>query len=177
MTTTFEIPTLRTPRLTLRAFRPGDFGAWAAMEADPDVRRYRGNNPRTRDEAWRAMETILGQWALRGYGVFALQRNADDRFVGFAGVLHPPDWVEPELAYSLAREAWGGGIAAEAAAAARDWAFARQGFRRMASFIIPENIQSIRVAEKLGAVREGTLLLRGFEVQWWVHHAPGKEAS
>jgi RimJ/RimL family protein N-acetyltransferase len=46
MTTTFEIPTLRTERLILRAFRAADIDAWAAMEADPEVRRYRGNNPR-----------------------------------------------------------------------------------------------------------------------------------
>lgn len=169
MSTTYEIPTLRTERLKLRAFRADDIEPWAAMEADPEVRRYRGNNPRSRKEAWTAMETILGQWALRGYGVFALERLADARFVGFSGVLHPADWPEPELAYSLAREAWGGGIATEAAAAALDWAFTRHGFDRLASFIIPENVRSVRVAEKLGAVRQGPHTLRGFDVEWWVH--------
>jgi RimJ/RimL family protein N-acetyltransferase len=169
MATTFEIPTLHTDRLTLRAFRPGDIDAWSAMEADPEVRRYRGNNPRTRNEAWEAMERMLGQWALRGYGSFVLERDADSRFIGFAGVYHPPDWPEPELAYSLAPEAWGQGYAVEATRAARDWAFARHGFSRLASFILPDNARSIRVAEKLGAQRESTASLRGFEVEWWVH--------
>jgi len=167
MTATFETPTLRTARLTLRAFRASDIDVWAAMGADPEVRRYRGNNPRSRDESWTAMERILGQWALRGYGLFALERDA--RFIGFAGVLHPADWPEPELAYSLARDAWGQGFATEAAAVARDWAFATHGFARLASFIIAENIRSIRVAERLGAVREGTATLHGFEVECWVH--------
>jgi RimJ/RimL family protein N-acetyltransferase len=80
--------------------------------------------------------------------------------------------VEPELAYSLARDAWGGGFATEAATAARNWAFARHRFPRLASFIIPDNTRSAGVARKLGAVREGTLTVRGFEVDWWVHHAP-----
>jgi RimJ/RimL family protein N-acetyltransferase len=171
MSTTFEIPTLRTARLELRAFRPTDIDAWAAMEADPEVRRYRGNNPRTRQQAWSTMETSLGQWALRGYGLFALEQE-DGRFVGFAGVLHPTDWPEAELSYSLARAYWGRGLAVEAARAARDWAVARHGFTRLASFILPENARSIRVAEKLGAVREGTVELRGFQADRWVHRAP-----
>ena len=169
MSTTFEIPTLRTERLILRAFRAADIDAWAAMEADPEVRRYRGNNTRSREQAWAVMESSLGQWALRGYGIFALERVADRCFIGFAGVLHPADWPEPELSYSLARPAWGCGLATEAASAARSWAFSQPGLARLASFILPQNVRSIRVAQKLGATRDGTITLRGFEAEWWVH--------
>jgi RimJ/RimL family protein N-acetyltransferase len=169
MTTTFEIPTLRTERLALRAFRAADIDAWAAMEANPEVRRYRGNNPRTRDEAWAAMATNLGQWALRGYGVFALERVCDGTFIGSCGVNQPADWPEAELAYALAQEHWGQGLAAEAVVAARKWAFASRGFSRLASFILPGNTRSIRVAEKLGATHEGMAMLHGVEAEWWVH--------
>ena len=169
MTTTFEIPTLRTERLVLRAFRASDIDAWAAMEANPEVRRYRGNNPRTREEAWAAMATNLGQWALLGYGVFALERMCDRAFIGSCGVNHPPDWPEAELAYALAQEHWGQGLAAEAVLAARHWAVASHGFSRLASFILPDNSRSIRVAQKLGATREGMVMLRGVEAEWWVH--------
>jgi RimJ/RimL family protein N-acetyltransferase len=169
MSTVFEIPTLRTSRLVLRAFRAADIDAWAAMEADPEVRRYRGNDPRSRDQSWAVMETLLGQWALRGYGVFAVERLADSVFIGIAGILHPADWPEPELSYSLARAAWGNGFASEAASTARDWAFQRHGFGRLASFILPQNTRSIRVAKRLGAVLDGTVALRGFEAEWWVH--------
>lgn len=173
MATIFEIPTLRTDRLVLRAFRAGDLDAWAAMESDIEVRRYRGNNLRTREQAWGVMETSLGQWALRGYGLFAIEQAADGCFAGFAGILHPADWPEPELAYSLARPFWGRGFAVEAARTARDWAFAAHGFTQLASFILPDNARSIRVAETLGAVREGTVELRGFVAEWWVHRSPG----
>jgi RimJ/RimL family protein N-acetyltransferase len=169
MSTKFEIPTLHTARLLLRAFRAADIDAWAAMEADPEVRRYRGNDPRSRAQAWVVMETSIGQWALRGYGVFAVERVADGCFVGIAGILHPADWPEPELSYSLAQAAWGNGFASEAAAAARDWAFHHHGFARLASFILPENTRSVRVAQKLGATRDGSVKLRGFEAEWWVH--------
>ena len=173
MTTTYEIPTLHTDRLVLRGFRAGDLDAWAAMEADPEVRRYRGNNLRSREQAWGVMETTLGQWALRGYGLFALELTSNGGFAGFAGVLHPADWPEPELAYSLARAHWGQGLSVEAVRAARDWAVCRHSFARLASFILPANTRSIRVAEKLGAVRDGMVELRGFRAEWWVHWSPG----
>ncbi len=115
------------------------------------------------------MESSLGQWALRGYGRFALEYAADGRFVGTAGVLHPAEWPEAELAFALAQEFWGQGLAVEAARAAREWAVAQHGFTLLASFIVPENTRSIRVAEKLDAVCEGMVELRGFQVQWWVH--------
>ncbi len=71
MSTTFEIPTLRTDRSTLRAFQAADLDALAVMQANPEVRRFLGGNLLTRAEAWSSMERMLGQWALRGYGMFA----------------------------------------------------------------------------------------------------------
>src|SRR5215467_9275684 len=38
--TIFEIPTLTTDRLRLRAFRAADLDAYAAMQANPDVMRH-----------------------------------------------------------------------------------------------------------------------------------------
>jgi RimJ/RimL family protein N-acetyltransferase len=167
MTTTFEIPAMRTERLLLRAFDPGDIDGLAAMQANPEVRRFLGGNLLSRAEAWAMMERQLGQWALRGYGLFAI--DVDGRCAGWAGVLHPFEWVEPELAYSLDQPFWGRGLATEAARAVRCWAFAQFGFPRLASFIMPGNRRSARVAEKLGARRDGTTTIRGFSVDWWVH--------
>jgi RimJ/RimL family protein N-acetyltransferase len=172
MGTTFEIPTLRTERLVLRTFRAADLDALAAMQANYQVRRFLGaGNPLSRAETWGLMERVLGQWPLRGYGLFAVE--ADGRCAGWTGILHPLEWPEPELAYALDEPFWRRGLASEAARAARDWAFAAYGFARLASFIMPDNTRSLRVAEKLGAVREGTVELRGLRAEWWVHRAPG----
>jgi RimJ/RimL family protein N-acetyltransferase len=167
MSTTFEIPTLRSDRLVLRAFRAPDLDALAAMQANVEVRRFLGGTPLSRAESWSMMERVLGQWALRTYGLFAVE--VEGRCAGWAGILHPLEWPEPELAYSLDQPYWGRGIATEAARTAREWAFERHCFARLASFIMPDNARSIRVAEKLGAVREGTTTIRGFAVDWWVH--------
>ncbi len=173
MTTTFEIPTLRTPRLTLRAFRAADLGPFAAMEANAAVRQFRGGNPLERAQVWTSMQLLLGQWPLRGYGVFALEAAPAGTFLGFAGVLHPADWPEPEIAYSLDQPHWGQGLASEATAAVRDWAFEQHCFATLASFILSGNERSKRVAAGLGAVRDGSVSLRGVEVERWAWHPRG----
>ena len=68
------------------------------------------------------------------------------RCIGRAGVLWPERWPEPELAYAQAREAWGQGLATEAAAAARDWAFGVGSLKGLVSFTRPDNSASQAVA-------------------------------
>ncbi len=173
MTTLIEIPTLRTARLVLRAFRAGDLDGLAAMNADPEVRRFLyAGRALTREDCWLQMTAALGQWGLRGYGLLAVEAD-DGRFAGRIGVLHPLEWPEPELAYALDAPFRGQGLATEAVAAVRDWAFARFGFARLASFILPANVRSAGVAARLGAVKEGTVEIRGFVADRWLHPAAG----
>ena len=172
----FEIPTLTTERLRLRAFAAGDLDAYAAMQANPEVMRHLlTGRTATRVEAWRTMATFLRAWVLRGQGMWAVERREDGAFIGSVGIFEPLDWPEPEIAYSLDRPFWGQGFATEAAGAARDWLFAHFPLARAASFIRPENAASIRVAERLGALREGTIALRGATFEHWVHHRPGAD--
>jgi RimJ/RimL family protein N-acetyltransferase len=172
MSTIIEIPTLRTPNLVLRAFRPDDLDPLAALNADPTFRQYlAGGTLLSREQSWGSMETALGQWALRGYGLFAVE--ADGRFIGRVGILHPAEWAEPELAWGIAPASWGRGLASEAARAARDWCFARFAFPGLASFILPENLRSRRVAARLGAVPDGSVVIRGLLAERWHHPAPG----
>ena len=49
------------------------------------------------------MATFLGQWALRGYGVWACEKIDGGAFIGAVGIFHPLDWPEPEIIYSLDR--------------------------------------------------------------------------
>jgi len=135
------------------------------------VRRWLGGNLLSREQSWAQMESFLGQWSLRGYGVFAIE--SEGRLAGRAGILHPADWPEPELSWALASPLWGRGLATEAAAEMRRWAFANLRRDRLVSYILPENVRSQRVAEKLGAVRGGQIVLRGLLHEVWIHPAPG----
>ncbi|MCW3477328.1 GNAT family N-acetyltransferase [Limobrevibacterium gyesilva] len=176
--TRIEIPTLRTTRLVLRALRADDLDGLAAMQADPEVMRYLGAGAtRTRQETWDGIARMLGQWALRGFGMFAIEEAATGRFAGRAGVLYPLPWPEPELAYGLDRPFWGQGLVTEAGIAIRDWAFATLGLPKLASFILPDNAASAAVARKLGAVRTGTITLLGLEAERWEHRPDGARGA
>ena len=144
--TAFEIPTLTTKRLRLRAFQARDLDAYAAMQANPEVMRYLVmGRTSTRGEVWRTMLMSMGSWALRGYGM----------------------WASPF---------WHQGFAPEAAAAARDWFFEHFTLSRVASFIRPENHASKRVAERIGAFRERSFELRGAPYEYWVHRNPAEHS-
>jgi RimJ/RimL family protein N-acetyltransferase len=168
---TFDIPSITTERLRLRAFAAGDLDAYAAMQANPEVMRYLvTGRTSTRVEVWRTMATSLGAWVLRGCGMWACERIADGAFIGSVGIFQPLDWPEPEIAYALDQPYWGHGFATEAAGAARDWLFDRFPVPRAVSFIRPENHASKRVAAKLGAICERQFELRGSPYEYWVHH-------
>lgn len=71
------IPRLTTDRLLLRALEARDFDAYAVMMADPDVVRYLGDGqPLGRADAWRQFAFIIGHWALRGFGLWAVEECA-----------------------------------------------------------------------------------------------------
>lgn len=165
------MPVIETPRLRLRAFTEADLDAYAAMSADPEVMRHIGTGgPQARDMAWRQMAGFLGHWVLRGHGMWALERRDDPgRLIGRVGFLNGEGWPGCELGWLLARETWGQGLAFEAAAAARQAGRERLGLGELVSFILPENTRSIRLAERLGAVHDGSVALMGMTVPRYRH--------
>lgn len=161
-----RIPVLETERLRLRRPVEADLDALATMYADPLFMRYIGTGqPRSRGDTWYAIASILGHWALRGYGLLAVEEKATGALVGRIGLLNPEGWPGIELAWGIARGRWGEGLAPEGAAAVRDWAFAERRLPRLISLIHPDNAGSIRVAEKLGARFEGTWDFAGLAVK------------
>jgi RimJ/RimL family protein N-acetyltransferase len=147
-------PVLHTDRLTLRAPGPQDWEAFRAFALSDRSAHVR---PADYDaqKAWRAFGHIVGHWALRGFGLFIFSLRGTDRGIGMAGPWFPEGWPEHEIGWSVwDSAAEGRGFAAEAAAAAREHAFRDLGWTTAVSYIDPGNTRSIRLAERLGAVRD-----------------------
>jgi RimJ/RimL family protein N-acetyltransferase len=89
-----------------------------------------------------------------------LQLKSDGELVGHAGLLIKEIESAPELelGYILKPSAWGNGYAFEAASAALDYAFGELGRDRVVAIIHPENQASIRVAKRIGMVKERNIL-------------------
>jgi RimJ/RimL family protein N-acetyltransferase len=165
-----NIPTLTTPRLRLRAFTQADLDPYAAICADAEVMRHIGTGGAVgRDVAWRHMALFLGQWALSGFGMWALQRRSDGVLIGRVGYLEPEGWPGCELGWTLAREAWGQGYAFEAAKAALAFGHDALGLTRRISLIRAANTRSVSLAERLGARSEGVIDFLGNEALLYRH--------
>jgi RimJ/RimL family protein N-acetyltransferase len=160
-----EAPLVRTERLILRPFRPEDFEAFAAMHADVEVMKYiSGGRSLPRHQSWTVLAIYLGHWQLRGYGQWAISDLSSGRFLGRVGLWRPEEWPGLELGWALIRDAWGQGLATEAADAALRFARERLGLRDVISLIQMGNRASERVAEKLGACADGTATVYGQEL-------------
>lgn len=165
-----SIPEIETTRLRLRAFTLADLDAYADICANAEVRRHIGSGqPVGRDVAWQHLAQALGQWALTGCGMWAVQRRADGALIGRVGYQHPEGWPGLELAWTLARPAWGQGYAFEAARAALDHGRRHLGVSEVISLIRPANQRSIALAERLGAVDEGLVDFLGGQALRWRH--------
>jgi RimJ/RimL family protein N-acetyltransferase len=146
------VPVLQTERLTLRAPGPQDADAFVAAHVAERARWMGGNAGR--EKAWRIFALEVGHWVLRGFGMWAVTLKGSDACLGAVGCWFPEGWPEREIGWFVFPEAEGKGIAREAAVAARAHAYGALGWTTAVSYVHPENERSIRLAERLGAVRD-----------------------
>lgn len=159
------VPTLTTARLRMRELSNEHFDAFARLHADPEVMRFLGGAPLSREDAWRSMAVLVGHWRLRGFGMWAVEEIDTGAFVGRVGFLQPEGWPDFELGWTIGREHWGKGYATEAARRALDYAFRDMDRTHVISLIHPDNHRSIAVAERLGETVQGEFELRGTKVK------------
>ncbi len=142
----------------LRVSIERDLDDMTALYADGDVARFitLDGKAQSREYAWRMMATFRGHWALRGYGMWALEEKGTGRCVGWCGPWFPEGWPAPEVGWSLARPWWGKGLATEAARRALAHARNHLKWPRAIHVINPLNLRSIAAAERLGSRCEST---------------------
>ena len=140
---------IETERLLLRPLTTADVEEVVAMHATPEVMRtMRGAFERPR--ALERLERNEREWQDRGHGLMAIVERASDRFVGRSGLKYWPQFDEVEVGWVLHPDFWGQGFATEAGCACLDWGFKSLDVPYITAMIMPENVRSIRVAERLG---------------------------
>jgi RimJ/RimL family protein N-acetyltransferase len=149
-----RLPRIETARTILRAPMLADAPAWIAIMV-PDADGHLGG-PHTQAGAFTEFAATVGLWLLRGHGLWTVT-DREDRVLGFVLIGFEPGDQAPELGWLFLPEARGRGYATEAAAAARAHALDTAGLPELVSYIDPANTRSQRLAERLGARRDGRI--------------------
>lgn len=177
---------IESERLTLRRINQDDFNFFIHLHADPEVARYLPHGkPRSSQESLTWLESVLRSYEDFGLGQLAVLRKSDGTLIGRCGLSDlaveakatvaavPRGWYqrseapavaeivfERELGYTFHRSSWGQGYASEAARCVLEYARDVLRLPRVISLIHPENVRSLRLAQRFGAQREDAVEVR-----------------
>ena len=148
-----------TPHLLLRPFTVDDAQAYWPLVHLPEVVRYTGDTPMASVDDVRAMIATrpLRDYAVHGYGRMACIEKSSGRLVGFSGLKYIDDLQETDIGYRFLPDCWGKGYATESARALMQQGRAQHGLQRIIGLVMPANVASSRVLDKLGLAYERML--------------------
>ncbi|MBZ9638363.1 GNAT family N-acetyltransferase [Streptomyces sp. PSKA30] len=150
------MPELRTDRLLLRDWRESDLAPWAAMNADPEVRRY-FPGVLTKEQTDAAVARFRADLERRGWGFWAVEVRDTGEFIGFTGLDSVEDgqpFTGVEAGWRLARPAWGHGYATEAARAVLAFGFEELALPEILAVTTVTNLPSRAVMHRLGMTHD-----------------------
>jgi RimJ/RimL family protein N-acetyltransferase len=151
-------PSIETERLVLRPLVLDDAPAVAERAGDKRVARFlmAVPSPYPVSLATRWIMARIAWWPQgRGLTLAVARRGARSDLLGTVSLRRFLRDRRAELGYWLGAEAWGAGIATEAAGAVIDFGFRELGLERIYAQVLEGNAASCRVLEKLGMVNEG----------------------
>jgi ribosomal-protein-alanine N-acetyltransferase len=156
-------PQLETDRLILRRMQVADAEAIFRILSDDEVTRHYDDatftDPSQASEQIEAWEIGYTQQRCIRWGITFKEDGVVIGSCGFYGI-HP--WhLRGSIGYELARPFWRQGIMSEALTAILALGFGEMGLNRIDAVVLPDNLASIRLLEKLGFCNEG--LLREYE--------------
>ena len=159
-----DFPLLATERLELCEYDAKYAHDIFAVRADAEVQRYNSEPHRTLEDTLRFIEQEREAYRQKREVIWALKSRETQRVIGSVSMF---DWDRyhrrASIGYDLARSAWGLGLAQEAIAAVLHFGFEKLALNRIEIWTSAANERSLRLAERLGFTRDGTLRKRILE--------------
>ena len=157
-----QLPTLRTPRLTLRAARMSDARDMYEYSRDPEVARHVLWEAHTSIHQTRGyLRYILRQYRTGAPSTFVIELTAERKVIGTIGLM----WIlrenrSAEIGYSLSRQYWNQGLMTEALSALLRFCFDTLRLNRVEAQHETDNPASGAVMRHAGMRHEGLLRQR-----------------
>jgi RimJ/RimL family protein N-acetyltransferase len=156
-----KIIEVSTSRLMLRQWKVADLEPFAALNADAQVMEFFPSTLR-RFESDALAERCQALIAERGWGFWAVELKATQKFIGLVGLNNVSSALPfapcVEIGWRLASTYWGQGLATEAAQAALRVGFETLCLTEIVSFTTLQNQRSQAVMQRLGMQASGTFL-------------------
>ncbi|RED13811.1 GNAT family N-acetyltransferase [Pontivivens insulae] len=147
---------IETQRLILDRHGSDDLEHIHATWCDPLVVENISLKPCTLSEARARLLRYAGQWALDGWGFFAVRDRNSGTYLGEVGFLNGYRDIEPrmdngaEMGWVMAPAGRGNGIAYEAVSAALGWADHNIPREMFSAMILADNEPSQKLARSVG---------------------------
>lgn len=161
-----------TARLEHRAFTVSDAAEFFALNSNPDVMRLTGEPLLTSLDAAREAIAKYPDFRDVGYGRWACILKQTKMIIGFCGLKYLPEMDLVDIGYRFRPQYWGHGFATEACTACLDFGFETLCLPEIFAFVLPENVASIRVLEKVGMRSDGEVMYDGLLALRFVKPAP-----
>jgi RimJ/RimL family protein N-acetyltransferase len=143
----------------LRRWRDSDRGAFAALNADPEVTQDLGG-PLDRTQSDAKFDRYVAAYDRHGFCRWALE-DSDGQLLGYTGVMpsRPGHPLGPhaDIGWRLVRSAWGRGYATEAAKASLRDLFERVHLKEVLAYTSADNLRSRAVIARLNMQRAASL--------------------
>jgi RimJ/RimL family protein N-acetyltransferase len=127
------------------------------MQSAPEMMRFLGGESPSVEKIRELIEVNSEKLRGTGLGIRATILRASGQMVGRCGLFYSEieGKKQVELAYLIDRDYWGTGLATEAGRVLVDDGL--KSFEKIMAVISPQNLASLRVAEKLGFEYQGRL--------------------
>lgn len=143
---------IETERLRIRKFIPTDITQLYKLLSNSDVMRFSVAGPMTLEQTKKFVEDTIKSYDKSQLAMWAVELKENSILIGITGffTVNTQQGLEHEIGYRFLPEYQGQGFATEAANAVKQFAFDKIKIRKFLAFIVPENVVSIKVAEKIG---------------------------
>lgn len=143
---------IETARLRLRRLKPDDAARLAEYRSNPTIAQYQSWESMTIDEASEFINATPEHFLadLDTWCQFAIADKTTDDLLGDIGLCRKSPGDVVEIGFTLAPDAQGRGIAAEACRAAIDKVFSLNGVAMLIAIVDSRNTSALSLVRRLG---------------------------
>jgi len=153
---------LKTQRLVLKQILDSDLNTLHRIFTDSYVRRYLCDG-----EIWslQQVQEMLAEnqklFSEKKFGLWSIETNTEQEVIGVVGLWYFFEEEQPQLVYALLPTATKKGYATEAATKIIEYCFDELGFEYVVASCDRPNIESQKVAERLGMKQLEERIMKG----------------